>query len=390
MRIRLILCMFLVLSLLAAGCAPAPAEAPSSGETVPPATPAPTPVPATAGEAEPAATATEAPDALPAVAQADSASRAFPFAAIDGQTAYWCTGYGIFSIPAQGQGSLFSETLGRNPAIMDGKLYLIEDQMDITEEMPYPVNSADVTASRILAIPLTGGEATEIYSAPYIQDLQARDGRLYFSTTQGEALREAGCLFSIAADGGDEILLAEECLSLYGLDETHAYYSGVGEDTPTISRVPLGGGESQVLLSDAGAARTPVIFQGTVYYVTYDLMNPEAENAFGIMSLQEAAPARLGDAAAQALLGVWSGGLYYLTQPGDGEAAPAIGRLDLNTLASETVQDAVTEVAALGSGYCLYSRQAPLLLAGEVHLTPLSGGDAATPFAVTDAVESQG
>lgn len=100
-----------------------------------------------------------------------------------------------------------------------------------------------VTGSRILKL-AAEAEPEEIYTAPYINQLYARDGRLYFTTTQGETLSEAGGLFSIDETGQDERLLSEECVQLHCVQDGYAYFEGVEEEREALCP-GLRGGQRQ-------------------------------------------------------------------------------------------------------------------------------------------------
>lgn len=385
MRNRLIISLALCLCLLLAGCAGSPAD-PAAGPT-----PAPEGTPQATAEAAPSPGAGQTPASpVPtAGSQAADATRAYLFGAVDGDTAYWCTGYGVLSLQPGGKAGLLSPVQGRYPVVMDGSLYVIEDQTDTTEEVAYPVATDAVTASRILRIPLDGGEAQEVYSAAYIHLLYGKDGRLFFSTTQGEGISEAGGLFSIDGSGQDEKLLAEDCIKLHCVQDGYAYFEGVVEETAALCRVPVAGGESEKLVQEEGIAYTPIAYQGDVYYVRMNMMDPEAEHNQALMRLHEGAAAPLGPLSVLELLGVWGGQLYYLAPP-DGETAlPSLARINLSTLESETVKAGVTEVAAISDAFALYSAETPLILAGELQLLSLAGGEP-TALSISDAVESKG
>ena len=309
MRNRIFIALLLCLT-LAAGCSnplafppggsPAPQEA--AGESPTPTEPAPTTLP-----------------------MAADAGRSFPFAAIDGDTIYWCTGYGVLAMAAGGEAKLFSEVRGANPLVMDGYLYIVEDETDVTEEVAWPVPAEAATASNILRIPLSGGEAEKIYTAPYINTIAALDGRLYFSTTQGEALQEAGGLFSIDAGGGDERLLAEDCLLVCALGDGYAYYMGVAEEGSAFFRISLAGGEGERLLQGSGTPVTPLAYGGDIYYIFVSWVEADAESNLAIMRLRDGKSETLAPGlTARELLGIWDGKLYYASVPGAGSSTSAL------------------------------------------------------------------
>ena len=243
--------------------------------------------PAEAAPEEPE-TETPAPEAAPTEETqpaAQESERAMPFGVLDGDTAYWCTGYGILSCKAGGEAVLFSEVRGRNPVLLDGSLYVIEDQTDTTEEVPFPVSMDAVTGSRILKL-AAEGEPEEIYTAPYINQLYARDGRLYFTTTQGETLSEAGGLFSIDGAGQDEKLLSEECVQLHCVQDGYAYFEGVEEEREALCRVSVEGNASETLYTGEGYAYTPIAYEGKVYFIHLDVTNEDAEDPNVIFCLE--------------------------------------------------------------------------------------------------------
>lgn len=378
-RILIFLCLFLCLA-LAAGCSIPPAFPPESSAHQPQ---------GPGGEEAPSP-APEEPGPAAAPKETD-AGRSFPFAALDGDTLYWCTSYGVLSGSAGGGVKLFSQTRGRNPLAMDGYLYVVEDEMDITgEDVIWPVPTEAATGSRILRIPLGGGEASEIYSAPYISSILACDSRLYLSTTQGESLQDAGGLFSIDAQGGDEKLLAEDCSVLFAAQGGYAYYLGVVEEASAFFRIPLEGGEGEQLLGEGGTPVTPLAYQGAVYYVYVNWSSAEAENNLSILRLRDGeSEVVAGGIKAHELLGIWDGKLYYAAAPEKDASPLALARLDLAALTSETLQNELTQLAALSGACAAYSDSEPLSVATELKLLPLSGGEPAV-LAIADAVESQG
>ena len=121
MRIRMFMAIILGVCLLATGCTAVPAQV---EETPQPQAEA----PAEAAPEEPE-TETPAPEAAPTEETqpaAQESERAMPFGVLDGDTAYWCTGYGIIACKAGGEAVLFSEVRGRNPVLLDGSLYVVE------------------------------------------------------------------------------------------------------------------------------------------------------------------------------------------------------------------------------------------------------------------------
>ncbi|MEA5060068.1 MAG: DUF5050 domain-containing protein [Candidatus Pelethousia sp.] len=371
--ISVFLCILLVLG---AGCAAVPAQPQESAA----------PAQAQATE-ESAAPVPESPGPVPMEA---NASRSFPFAALDGGTLYWCTGSGVLSAEAGGPARLFSAALGRNPVVLNGYLYLVEDQTDLTEDVPWPVPADAVTGSSILRIPLGGGEPESIYSIAYINSLVAADNRLYFCTTQDESILEAGGLLSLDAEGGDEQILAEDCSALACVQDGYAYYMGVAEEASVFCRIPLAGGEEEKLLQGEGMPRTPLFYQGDVYYIHYDLRADDAKNNLQIMRLRDGRPEAVGGGIqAMELLGIWDGKLYYTAVSGSDAAVVALSSLDLASLESKTLQENMVAIAALSGDCCAYSADEPAFLATELQLLPLSGGEA-TALQVADVVESQG
>ena len=383
MRIRMLIALVLGLCLLATGCAAVPAQV---EETPQPQAEA----PEEAAPEEPAIEA-QTPAAIPEVQAQPAAQdsyRAMPFGALDGDTAYWCTGYGIIACKAGGEATLFSEIRGRNPVLLDGSLYVIEDQTDTTEEVPFPVSMDAVTGSRILKL-TAEGEPEEIYTAPYINQLYARDGRLYFTTTQGETLSEAGGLFSIDGAGQDEKLLSEECVQLHCVQDGYAYFEGVAEEKEALCRVSVEGNASETLYTGEGYAYTPIVYEGKVYFIHLDVTNADAENPNVIFCLENGEATPLEDCTAQQLFQVENGKLYYLALPQDENSMPALAILDLNTKESNVLLENVMEVAALSPDHCLYSPEAPIFLAGSLQLWDSATGSA-TALEVSSVVESQG
>lgn len=383
MRIRMLIALVLGLCLLATGCATVPAqveetpqpqaEAPEEAAPEEPAIEAQTPAATPQAQAQPAA---------------QDSYRAMPFGALDGDTAYWCTGYGIIACKAGGEATLFSEIRGRNPVLLDGSLYVIEDQTDTTEEVPFPVSMDAVTGSRILKL-AAEAEPEEIYTAPYINQLYARDGRLYFTTTQGETLSEAGGLFSIDGAGQDEKLLSEECVQLHCVQDGYAYFEGVAEEKEALCRVSVEGNASETLYTGEGYAYTPIAYEGKVYFIHLDVTNADAENPNVIFCLENGEATPLEGCTAQQLFRIENGKLYYLALPQDENSMPALAILDLNTKESNVLLENVMEVAALSPDHCLYSPEAPIFLAGSLQLWDSATGSA-TALEVSSVVESQG
>lgn len=383
MRIRMFMAIILGVCLLATGCTAVPAQV---EETPQPQAEA----PAEAAPEEPE-TETPAPEAAPTEETqpaAQESERAMPFGVLDGDTAYWCTGYGILSCKAGGEATLFSEVRGRNPVLLDGALYVIEDQTDTTEEVPFPVSMDAVTGSRILKL-AAEAEPEEIYTAPYINQLYARDGRLYFTTTQGETLSEAGGLFSIDGAGQDEKLLSEECVQLHCVQDGYAYFEGVEEEREALCRVSVEGNASETLYTGEGYAYTPIAYEGKVYFIHLDVTNEDAEDPNVIFCLENGEATPLEGCTAQQLYRVENGKLYYLTLPQDENSMPALAMLDLSTLESNVLLENVMEVAALSPDHCLYSPEAPIFLAGALQLWDSATGSA-TALEVASVVESQG
>ena len=387
MKIRFFISLGLCLCLALTGCSQV--AAPAEEEPTPAITQAPSsPLPqeSAAPTEEPAAQETPQ-GALPA---STDSLRPYQFAALAGGQAYWCTGYGVLALQADGTHSLLSDVKGRCPVLLEGSLYVVEDQTDTTEDVPYPVPADAVTGSRILRLSLSGTEEPEeIYTGAYINQLYGRDGRLYFTTTQGEGLTEAGGLFSIDSTGADERLLAEDCIQLHCVQDGYVYFEGIYAENAALCRVSLSGGESEALYSGEGIAYTPLAYGDAVYYINLDIMNPEAENANAIMALQGEESVPLGEEKAQELLGIFDGNLYYL-RPAAEEGLPSLCRLPLAGGSPEVLAQDVMEVAALDGDYALYSDEAPLLMAGSLNLLELATGSIAATLAVTDVVEGQG
>ncbi|MEA4970874.1 MAG: DUF5050 domain-containing protein [Candidatus Pelethousia sp.] len=376
MRIRIIITLLLCLA-LAAGCsAPLafppegtaePANAPLDG-TPPPESPTPTSMP-----------------------PAENASRSFSYAALNGDTVYWCTSSGVLAMNATGDGKLLSGVKACKPLVMGDYLYVVEEETDVTDEVAWPVPSDSVTASNILRIPLAGGEAEQIYTTTYINTIAATDGRLYFSTTQGEALQDVGGLFSIDAKGGDERLLAEDCTRLCAVQDDYVYYMGVVEEASAFFRVQIEGGEAEQLLAGPAMPVTPLAYQGDIYYVNTDFSSAEAKNNLTIMRLRNGKSEVLGAGFnAHELLGIWDSKLYYAAPMSSEQALLSLVRIDLSTLDSETLRkEAANQFAALSGAYAAYSDYAPLYAATELKLMPLPGEEPVT-LKIEDVVESQG
>lgn len=383
MRTRIFIALLLCLALLA-GCG-APLAFPTETPAAPEATPAPAETP-------------QAAEPSPLPAEAEGAGRGFPFAALYEDTAYWCTQSGVFALTAGEKAKLFSETKGRLPVVLDGYLYIVEDETDTIENDVWPVPSNEVTASSLLRIPLAGGSAEKIYTAPAnINGLAALEGRLYLSTSEGEGLQEAGGLFSIDAAGKDEQLLAEDCILLACAQEGYAYYMGVLEAHAALFRIPIAGGEAELLRDGAGWPTTPLAYKGDVYYVHMDLMSAEAENNLAIMRLREGKSEVLASGvSAHELLGIWGGKLYYYAVSEGEDAFPyPVVRLDLSTLERETVYEGEQAVAALSGTYAALRDHLPVVSDAEdasdapalaFSLLPLAGGEAIV-FSLEDAAE---
>ena len=377
MRIRFLIALLLCLALtLATGCnvplafppdetaAPSP-EGVEVSATPEPAEPTPSPAPAK-------------PESL----------RSFPLCAIAKDTAYWCTRYGVLELKASGETKIFNKTLGRCPLVMDEYLYFIEDETDMTEDVAWPVPPEAATASKIIRVPLSGGDAAEIYKTAYINAMSAQDGRLYFSTTQGEGLQDAGGMFSIATEGGDEKLLAEDCLQLCSVQKGYTYYMGVIDDASALFRMPLEGGEGELLLDNSGMPLTPLAYEGSVYYVYLNWA--EEENRFAVMKVQDGKSEALSEGVtAQELLGIWDGWLYYLSTPGEDGLTAELSRINLTSLEKETVQDGIMQVAALSDDYAAFSDIVAIVVAPELKLVPTSSGETVA-LVIEDVVEGQG
>ena len=370
--ITLILCLILTV-----GCS-APLAFPPEGT----AEPANAPLEGTPAPESPA------PTAMPIAA---NASRSFSYAALNGDTAYWCTSSGVLAMNATGEGKVLSEVKACKPLVMDDYLYVVEDKTDVTDEVAWPVPSDAVTASNILRIPLDGGEAEQIYTTTYINTIAAADGRLYFSTTQGEALQDAGGLFSIDAKGGDERLLAEDCTRLSSLQDDYVYYMGVAEESAAFFRVHIEGGEAEQLLAGPAMPVTPLAYQGDIYYVNTDFTSAEAENNLTIMRLRDGKSEVLGGGfKAHELLGIWDGNLYYAAPSSNEQGLLSLVRIDLTTLDSETLRkEAASQFAALSGAYVAYSDYAPVYAATELKVMALPGEEPIT-LKIEDVVKSQG
>ena len=319
---------------------------------------------------------------------ASSASYGFPYAAIDGDTVYWCTSHGVLAMNAKGGARLFSDKKGTRPLVMGGYLYMVIEETDVTDEVAWPVPVDAVTASNIVRIPLSGGEAETIYTAPYINSLFAGDGRLYFSTTQGEALQDAGGLFSIDAKGEDERLLAEDCTMVYALQDGYVYYIGIVEEAPAFFRVDIAGGVAEQLLAGPGLPVTPLVYRGDVYYVNMDFTAEDGASNLAVMRLRDGKSEAHG-ITAQELLGIWNDTLYYAA-PAKSDSAPlSLCLLDLSTLQAETLQKDVAQFAAVSGEYVLYSNSTSIASATELNLKQLPSGAPIT-LKIEDVVKSIG
>lgn len=370
--ITLLLCLALT-----AGCS-APLAFPPEGTAAPdPAPPEATPAPES-----------PTPTAMPMAADA---GRGFAYAALGGDTAYWCTSSGVLAMNATGEGKLLNEVKACKPLVMDGYLYVVEEETDITDEVGWPVPTDAVTACNILRIPIAGGEAEQIYTTTYINTIAVAGGRLYFSTTQGEALQDAGGLFSIDTKGGDEQLLAEDCTRLCAVQDDYVYYMGVVEEAAAFFRMHIEGGKAEQLLAGPAMPVTPLAYQGDIYYVNMDFTSAEAENNLTIMGLRDGKSEVLGGGfLAHELLGIWDGKLYYAAPANNEQGLLSLVRIDLATLDSETLRkEAASQFAALSGAYAAYSDYAPVYSATELKLMPLPGQEPIT-LKIGDVVESQG